>query len=92
MSEVKFEFSNDAISFISGLEAKQVKQIWARVIALKRDPRPAYSEHLSGYPGYFRITIGEFRCVYEFDHDTINIRIVERRNDDKVYQKLRRVG
>ena len=50
MSEVKFEFSNDAISFISGLEAKQVKQIWARVIALKRDPRPAYSEHLSGYP------------------------------------------
>ena len=90
MSELTFYFSNDVIDFVSNLEAKQVRQVWNKITALKKEPRPNNSKHLSGYPGLFRIPIGEFRCVYEHNSDGVRIIVIDRRNDDKVYQELKR--
>ena len=91
MSDVTFNISNDAINFVCSLDAKQVKQVWKKITDLKRDPRPSNSEHLSGYSGYFRITIGEFRCIYEYDKEVVHIKVIERRNDGRVYQKMKRL-
>ena len=90
MSDLTFDISNNVIDFVTKLEAKQVRQVWNKVTALKKDPRPNNSKHLTGYPGLFRIPIGEFRCVYEPTSESVKIILIDRRNDDKVYQELKR--
>jgi mRNA-degrading endonuclease RelE of RelBE toxin-antitoxin system len=47
---------------------------------------------MSGHPDCFRITAGEFRCVYKILPGEIKVLAVDRRNDDKVYQKLDRIS
>jgi mRNA interferase RelE/StbE len=92
MSELNLKVANDSLKFMGDLEPKQYKQLWSKVLNLTKDPRPNYSEHLSGNADCFRIAAGEFRCVYKILPGAIHVLIVERRNDDKVYQKLKRIS
>ena len=48
---------------------------------------PRNATELVGYPCY-RVRVGGYRIVYEFDEANVWITIVEKR--DKVYQKLRK--
>lgn len=91
MNQLSFTVTNDSLSFMGTLESKQFRQVWSKILNLTRDPRPVNSEHISGHAGCFRLAIGEFRCVYKFSTKSIEIIIVDRRNDDKVYERLRRI-
>lgn len=74
------------------LEPKQFKQVWSKVMDLTMNPRPHYSEHLSGQPNCFRIALGEFRCVYKILSQEIHVLAVDRRNDGEIYRKLDRIN
>jgi mRNA interferase RelE/StbE len=92
MSQLSFTLTNDSLNFLGGLESKQFRQVWSKILNLTKEPRPANSEHVSGHVGCYRIPIGEFRCVYRYSNKSIEVVVVDRRNDDKVYQKLRRLN
>lgn len=84
------QLSRDAYKYLEGLEAKQYKQVSKKLFALSNDPRPADCNHLSGHPGYFRITIGEFRAIYKPTDTVIEISVVGPRNDDQVYKTFQK--
>jgi mRNA interferase RelE/StbE len=46
---------------------------------------------MSGHPGYFRITVGEYRVIYRTHGDTVHVVVVGSRNDDDVYRKFDRL-
>lgn len=85
----KLDLTLDARKFLQDLDAKRFKQIVNKVFDLMRDPSPADSQTLRGYP-YQRADVGEYRIVYRFDDETLWILLVGKRNDDEVYKELKR--
>ncbi len=83
----KLDLTKDAADYLAQLEAKQARQVWNKVVALMKDPRPNDSIDIG--EGYFRTDIGERRIVYRFDADCIFIAVVGNRNDGEVYRQFK---
>lgn len=83
--------SNKAEKFLDDLQPKQFKQVVARVLDLGHDPRPADMRHMHGHPGYFRITVGEYRVIYRMHEGIVHIVVVGSRNDGDVYREFDRL-
>ena len=84
------DLSKSARDFLADLQAKQFKQVTAKLIDLLRDPFPHDAKHLSGHHPYRRIDAGEFRACYKVVGEVISVAVVQRRNDDAVYKELDR--
>jgi mRNA interferase RelE/StbE len=84
---LKLDLTNDVASSILGLEAKQARQVWNKIVALMKDPRP--SDSISIGEGFYRTSIGEYRIIYSFDKQCLYIAIIGKRNDDEVYRKFK---
>lgn len=73
--------------FLATLPPKQKAQVAIKILELFNNPRPADSIQLKGHEkGYFRADIGEYRIVYTFINDKIQIDLVGKRNDGEVYR------
>jgi mRNA interferase RelE/StbE len=81
------------LDFLKGLQPKIAAQIAKKVFALNIAPLPTDSKSLKGYPGLYRVDLGEYRIVYRFDveADVIQILLVGKRNDDEVYKQLKQL-
>jgi mRNA interferase RelE/StbE len=88
---LNLDLSREAADFVTKLAAKQARQVWNKIVTLMKDPRPTNSEELKGYPGCFRTTVGEFRIVYQFDKEILKAIVIDRRNDDEIYKRLKRL-
>ena len=73
-------------------QPKSHKQILAKMSDMMTgdDPFPPDSIKLHGVPGGRRVDIGEFRILYHVDESArrVTFYIVDRRNDNAVYQQL----
>ena len=85
----KLAFTRSARKAIVDLEPKFFKQVVSKIISLTLDPAPQDSLKLSGAEGLYRVNQGEFRIVYRYDEETVNIAVVGKRNDDEVYRDTR---
>jgi mRNA interferase RelE/StbE len=80
--------SKASARFLDTLPPKQYRQVTRRIIMLMADPRPADAERLKGYE-YFRVTVGEYRVVFDVKDGALRVLAVGKRNDDEVYRRLR---
>jgi mRNA interferase RelE/StbE len=89
----KLDGLGTVLDFLKGLQPKISAQIAKKVLSLNLDPFPADHKALKGYPNYYRVDSGEFRIVYTYNPgtDTLEIILVDKRNDDEVYRKLKRL-
>jgi mRNA interferase RelE/StbE len=74
---------------LAALPDKHFRQVISAVFALLKDPRPADSRQLSGHP-FYRITVGEYRVVYDYSDSQVRILAFGKRNDGEVYRQLLR--
>jgi len=79
--------SRAAVRFLDTLPPKQFRQVARRIIMLMADPRPADAERLRGYE-YSRVTVGEYRVIFDIRDDVLCVVAVGKRNDDEVYRRL----
>ncbi len=86
---LNLDFSAQAIKFLKKLSGKPAKQIKKKIEEMRSNPYPQDSAKLYGYP-FLRTDSGEYRIVYLVNGDTLEIKIVGKRNDDEVYKKLAR--
>jgi mRNA interferase RelE/StbE len=77
-----------AVKFLKDLPLKDFKQVMIKVISLQSDSRPNDCKALKGYPGGYRVDQGEYRILYTFEDETINIFRIGKRNDGEVYRNL----
>ena len=80
--------SRAAAKFVTELPPKPFRQIWLKVLDLLVDPYPHDSARLTGY-AFHRVDAGEYRIVYRAT-ETVELLLVGKRNDDKVYKQLKR--
>ncbi len=72
------------------LQAKQFTQVAKKIFSLQGNPRPQDSTNLKGYPGGYRVDMGEYRILYTIDEEAkmVDVFRVGKRNDDEVYRNL----
>ena len=54
---------------------------------LMADPQPTDAERLKGYE-YSRVTVGEYRVIFDVRDGLLRIVAIDKRNDDEVYRRL----
>jgi len=86
---LNIDFSTQAIKYLKKLSGKPAKQIKKKLSELRINPYPQDSAKLLGYP-FHRVDQGEYRIIYIVNDDTLEIKIVAKRNDDEAYKKLQR--
>ncbi len=87
---LKIDLSRDAERFLKKIPAKHGKQIAERLTALMQNPESVPSAELKGYAPYRRAKSGEYRIVFYVEDDTLFVPLIGKRNDDEVYQLLKR--
>ena len=87
---LRIDIAKRVEKFQARLPAKHRRQIAARIIALANDPNAQDTKNLQGSD--FRCAdSGEYRIVYRVSGQALQIVLVGKRNDDKVYRQLRRL-
>ena len=80
--------SKASVRFLDTLPPKQYRQVTRKIIMLMADSRPTDAERLKGYD-YSRVTVGEYRIVFDVRDDVLRVVAIGKRNDDEVYRRLR---
>lgn len=78
--------SKASVRFLDTLPPKQYRQVTRKMIQLMADPRPADAERLKGY-AYRRVTVGEYRIVFDVRDGVLRVLAVGKRNDDEVERR-----
>lgn len=87
----KLAITYRASKTLADLPAKQYKQVVSAILRLPHNPEPHDSLHLkSAKHGERRIDTGEYRIIYTFTDDTVEILLIGKRNDDQVYREWER--
>jgi mRNA interferase RelE/StbE len=74
--------------FLDTLPPKQCRQVTRKIIMLMANPQPADAERLKGYD-YSRVTVGEYRVIFDVHDGALRVIAIGKRNDDDVYRRLR---
>ena len=80
--------SKASVRFLDRLPPKQYRQVTRKIIMLMADPRPTDAELLKGYE-YSRVTVGEYRVIFDVRDGVLRVMAISKRNDDQVYRRLR---
>lgn len=83
------DLTHQAKDFLGQLDPKQFRQVVRKVFSLMEDSKIGDAKPLHGYP-FWRADIGEYRIIYRVEGDILKIALIDKRNDDEVYKKLRR--
>jgi mRNA interferase RelE/StbE len=89
------EFSDavfDTLEDLCHSDAKRLRQVFLKILTLRRSPRPTDSEQLSHftYKGLtgFRLTQGEYRIVYAIDEKAKVVKLARILHRDRDYREL----
>ena len=87
---LKINLSRQAAKRLKKLPDKHAKQVATKITELLSNPYPQDSLKLKGYP-YYRADIGEYRIVYYIEEQTLEVLLIDKRNDDEIYKQLKRI-
>jgi mRNA-degrading endonuclease RelE of RelBE toxin-antitoxin system len=92
------EFSEavfDVLDDLGKSDAKRLRQVFLKILSLRRTPRPPDSEQLThfSYKGLtgFRVTQGEYRIVYAIDEKAKVVKLARVLHRDRDYRELDRI-
>jgi mRNA-degrading endonuclease RelE of RelBE toxin-antitoxin system len=92
------EFSEAVFATLEDLghsDAKRLRQVFLKILSLRRTPRPPDSEQLAhftyrGLTG-FRVTQGEYRIIYAIDEKAKVVKVARVLHRDRDYRELDRI-
>ena len=79
--------SRASVRFLDTLPPRQYRQVTRKIIMLMANPRPTDAERLKGYD-YSRVTVGEYRIIFDVRDSVLRVVAIGKRNDDEVYRRL----
>lgn len=80
-----------AKKFIEEVSAKHARQIVGKIQILAKNPQLSGSKLLEGFPSLRRYRSGDYRIIYFVDGNVLKIPLVDRRNDDRIYRRLKQI-
>ena len=80
-----------AKEFIESISSKHARQVIKRIERLADIPLPPQSKLLEGYAPLRRLRSGDYRIIYFVHQNVLKVPLVDRRNDDKIYHRLKQM-
>ena len=81
--QYKIEFDKRAIKFISKQPKPQRERLFKAISIL---PLSGDIKAMQGYPGYFKLRVGDYRVIYTVDNNVLIVRIIEVGNRGDIYK------
>jgi mRNA interferase RelE/StbE len=88
---LRIDLSKQALAFLDALPNKHARQIVGRLDQLACEPDSLPTEALRGGEGERRLKVGEYRVIYAIVSHTLEVILIDRRNDYKIYKRFRRL-
>lgn len=88
---LKIDIWPEAKKFLESLPAKHLRQIATKILVLAENPFPTASKQLEGFAPLRRLRSGDYRIVYFIVGDILKIPLIDKRSDDKIYRRLKRL-
>ena len=79
--------SRASVRFLDTLPSKQYRQVARKIIMLMANSQPADAERLKGFE-YSRVTVGEYRVIFDVHDGLLRIVAIGKRNDDEMHRRL----
>jgi mRNA interferase RelE/StbE len=64
------------------------RRLQPKIDGLESNPRPAGCKPLTGYPGYLRIRVGDYRIVYTVDNGVLLVLVLTIGHRSEIYNRL----
>ena len=81
----------EAKVFLDTLSAKQKRQLSAKIFSLAEHPNAGRTKLLEGFAPLRHLRSGDFRIIYFADETILKVVLVDRRNDDRIYRRLKQI-
>ena len=88
---LEIDISDDAKRFLISVPAKHAEQIIRRIEFLASNPNAQRSKLLEGFAPLRRFRSGNYRIVYFTDGRFLRVPLVDKRNDDAIYRRLKQM-
>jgi len=88
---LEVDILDEAKEFLKSLPEKHEYQIIRKILFLAQHPHPPTSKQLKGFGHLYRLRSGKYRIVYFIDGDVLKIPLIDTRNDDTIYRRLRNI-
>ena len=86
MSRYEVFFKQSARKELEALEPASRHRVWAVVVALSSEPRPAGCKKLRGSKDLWRIRVGRYRVVYSIEDSVLEIEVIAVRHRSQAYR------
>ncbi|MDE2696027.1 MAG: type II toxin-antitoxin system RelE/ParE family toxin [Chloroflexota bacterium] len=86
---MKLEFARQANREFDRLAVSIQRRLRPRIDQLSEDPLPSGALKLSGHESYYRIRVGDYRVIYEIDHEQGIVIVVSVQHRSRAYRRLR---
>lgn len=82
---------DEAQRSLDSLPEKHRHQIAAKISRLAENPLMPGTKILEGFSPLRRAKAGKYRIIYFIEGDMLKVPLIEKRGDDKVYRRLKRL-
>ncbi|MQA13542.1 MAG: type II toxin-antitoxin system mRNA interferase toxin, RelE/StbE family [Pseudonocardiaceae bacterium] len=82
------QYDARAVKELGKLDKPVARRIVTAVEALRADPRPAGCRALTGFPGLWRIRVGDYRVVYTIKDAELVVLVLRIAHRSAVYRRL----
>ena len=82
---------DEAQRFLDGLPEKHRYQIVRKIMLLAEHPYTARTKSIEGFPPLRRIKSGDYRIIYFVEGDVLKVPLIDKRGNDAVYRRLKRL-
>lgn len=82
------ELSKRAAKELRKLDRRIQERLLMAMALLRENPRPPVVKSLTGYPGYLRVRVGDYRIVYTVDDGRLIILVLTVGHRRRVYDAL----
>ena len=78
--------SRDANDFIEHLPLKQARQVVLKIKAIESGEPSTNCKSMKteGKEKYYRVAVGEYRIIYQWQNEELYIFLIGKRNDDEI--------
>lgn len=83
----KLEIRPRAARALRKLPPQVARRLDAAIRSLADDPRPPGCKALVGWPGHFRVRVGDYRVIYVPRDDVLVVVVVDAGHRREVYQR-----
>jgi mRNA interferase RelE/StbE len=86
VASCRVEWKRSAERELRGIDRKQLPRILAAIERLAHNPTPAGSRKLVGSESVYRIRVGDYRVIYEYDATPGVVRVFHVRHRREAYR------